>query len=977
MGVVYKARQIRLNRVVALKMILHGSHASQEELLRFKIEAEAVAQLQHPNIVQIHETGEHDGRPFFSLEFLEGGSLQQRLDGNPLEPAVAARLIATLAQAMDYAHRRGIVHRDIKPANVLLVEPASTSLGSCTPKITDFGLAKRLQDDQGQTGTEAVLGTPTYMAPEQAAGKTREVGPAADVYALGAVLYDLMTGRPPFRGNTVLDTLHMVQQVEPVPPVRLQPRCPLDLQTICLKCLEKDPQKRYGSAGALADDLECYLEGRPISARPTTWLERTWKWALRRPTAAALVVLSIAAPLLVVAVSVASAVEVSGKNRELRQAKDELAQTNDQLETSLREETALRKVAEEEHGRAEKEKEKARQEEKDAQDSFARAQKAAQKLLLVVRERLRNEPGTARLRRDLLEEAVQMCRAFTDSPSATPASRLRAARAHALMGELQGDLGQTAQAEENDREALALYDRLLRESRGTPAWTVYGTETMATAMHLWALLESNEQGRRAEEWLAEVVHRLDAVPAERRNAAYHLNRAVVLANQAIHHQNRNRFDLAEANYAEAARELAGLKGVEGVALERARVDINRSALWLARLSSMAPPQRREALEKAAQACEKAVVTLEAQLDTRPNDMEAAKELGRAFTNLGLVRLSQQDLKKAGKAYDDAVTLFKKLSKEHEEYVDYRQLLAVALGNQGLQMLRERLPQRALPVLARGRELMEELVEGFDDVGAYREDLARLCNGLGLAHLEAEAEARPIRVSPALDHSRRQALEQARETLHKAVRVLETEVRKERKSQRLQAELLGVYQNLIVCLTRQAEAAKQRKEWSQAEPHVRELAEVQEKRLALLRRPLPAEAEWPARATRWLEALLVQADLVRTLRSHGNVLELRSDHRGASATVERVQKLVARSWPGWVSSARLLCRCIRRAEKDDQLDRQQRDALAKRYAEQALTILEGLAGTEGLPAELEHEDFQPLRERPFRARFQLLANPKAQ
>jgi serine/threonine-protein kinase len=276
MGVVYKARQLGLNRLVALKMILAGSHASTEELLRFQIEAEAIADLQHPNIVQVYDSGQRDGRPFFSLEFIEGGSLQQKLDGNPRDPRETARLVVMLARAMDYAHRRGIVHRDLKPANILLTTDGQ-------PKITDFGLAKRLAEgDGGQTGTEAILGTPTYMAPEQAQGKTREVGPAADVYALGAILYDLLTGRPPFKGNTALDTLHMVQTAEPVPPTRWQRRLPRDLETICLKCLEKEPGKRYLSAAALADDLQAFLDGLPIQARPTTTWERTWKWARRR-----------------------------------------------------------------------------------------------------------------------------------------------------------------------------------------------------------------------------------------------------------------------------------------------------------------------------------------------------------------------------------------------------------------------------------------------------------------------------------------------------------------------------------------------------------------------------------------------------------------------------------------------------------------------------------------------------------------------
>jgi WD40 repeat protein len=287
MGVVYQARQVKLNRLVALKMILAGAHAGEGELARFKTEAEAVARLQHPHIVQIHEVGEHNGLPYFSLEFCEGGSLESKLGGAPRPPGEAARLVETLARAMDAAHRAGIVHRDLKPANVLLA-------GDGTPKITDFGLAKKL-DQTDQTASGAIMGTPSYMAPEQASGKSKEVGPPADVYALGAILYEVLTGRPPFKAATAFDTIAQLLQDEPVPPRLLQPQTPRDLETICLKCLYKEPNKRYASALALADDLRRIQAGEPIQARPSRWWERTWKWCRRQPARAALILVSVLA----------------------------------------------------------------------------------------------------------------------------------------------------------------------------------------------------------------------------------------------------------------------------------------------------------------------------------------------------------------------------------------------------------------------------------------------------------------------------------------------------------------------------------------------------------------------------------------------------------------------------------------------------------------------------------------------------------
>jgi tRNA A-37 threonylcarbamoyl transferase component Bud32 len=275
MGVVYKARQTGLNRTVALKMILAGEHASAADLARFRVEAEAVARIQHPNIVQIHEIGDRDGRPFFSLEFCDGGSLAAKLDGTPWVARRAAELVETLARAVQAAHDRQVVHRDLKPANVLLAADG-------TPKIADFGLAKRLDASAGQTASGAILGTPSYMAPEQANG-SKHVGTAADIYALGAILYELLTGRPPFKAPTALDTVMQVVSDEPARPRALQSKIPRELEAVCLKCLAKLPSSRYASAGALADDLAAWLDGRPVAARPLGLANRAWAWIKVHP----------------------------------------------------------------------------------------------------------------------------------------------------------------------------------------------------------------------------------------------------------------------------------------------------------------------------------------------------------------------------------------------------------------------------------------------------------------------------------------------------------------------------------------------------------------------------------------------------------------------------------------------------------------------------------------------------------------------
>jgi serine/threonine protein kinase/tetratricopeptide (TPR) repeat protein len=290
MGVVYKARQVGLNRLVALKMIIGGSQARTDHLARFRTEAEAVARLRHPNILHIYDIGEFDDVPFVALELLEGGDLADRLAGTPQPGRQAAELMVTLARAVHAAHQAGILHRDLKPTNILFTDDG-------VPKITDFGLAKRLDSDSKQTESGQIMGTPSYMAPEQARGHTKAVGPAADVYALGAILYEMLTGRPPFKGETPMETVRQVVDDEPVPPRRLVPKLARDLETICLKCLAKEPYKRYPSPAALADDLVRHMEGRPIQARPSSAWERSVKWTRRRPVAAMSLALGIAGAL--------------------------------------------------------------------------------------------------------------------------------------------------------------------------------------------------------------------------------------------------------------------------------------------------------------------------------------------------------------------------------------------------------------------------------------------------------------------------------------------------------------------------------------------------------------------------------------------------------------------------------------------------------------------------------------------------------
>lgn len=473
MGVVYLARQQSLNRLVALKMILSGQHASEIDLARFKTEAEAVAQLQHPHIVQVIETGDHQGTPWFSMEFVAGGSLERRLQGRPLPPREAARITSMLCEAVGHAHSRGVLHRDLKPGNILVHEVESHStmsdstqkpgrlagkgntvvldsinespVGSAqqipvTLKITDFGLAKQVEEGKTIIGSKTqagtVMGSPSYMAPEQAAGDLAHVGPAVDIYALGAMLYEMLTGRPPFRASTALDTLLQVMNDEPVPPTRLMPRLPKDIETICLKCLAKDPKKRYHNVTELDADIQRFLSDEPILARPISWWERTWKAAKRRPTLTGLIFTAIAAVSAIIAIIL---IDHATLQRERNIAKDE----RDKALVAMK---------------------KAEQEQQKAQKRLEKAVEAVEKLLTrTASENWARRPELQDERKKLLEEAVTFYQSFLEQESDDPMLRHEAGRVYFRMAALYLLLGDSKNAQEVLSKTRDLQESLCKE----------------------------------------------------------------------------------------------------------------------------------------------------------------------------------------------------------------------------------------------------------------------------------------------------------------------------------------------------------------------------------------------------------------------------------------------------------------------------------------------------------------------------------
>ncbi|MFO0959537.1 MAG: serine/threonine-protein kinase [Isosphaeraceae bacterium] len=456
MGVVHRARHVGLDRRVALKMIAAGRDASPMQVDRFRREVEAVARLSHPGIVPIYDVGVRDGVPFYTMELLDGGSLAERLAGKPLPLAEATALLEGLARAVDHAHRQGIVHRDLKPSNILFGADGHA-------RVADFGLAKRLDaDPDDATRSSFLLGTPSYMAPEQASGRPGEVGPSADIHALGAILFECLTGRPPFLAPTPLETLERIRTAEPLSPSQLRAGLPTDLATICLTCLDKDPARRYASAVALAEDLRRYSLGEPIRARPTGPLLRLAKWARRRPAEAGLIVL----------VALAMAGTIAG-----------LLAHQARLNAALDREAEAAREARRQRGVAE--------------SNYRNAREAITRILASLSDpRYAGIPGMTSLRRSQAESALEFYeQALGEDDSADPVVRRDTAGAAVEAANLQIALGRADQAEPILLRAGRLYEGLLE---GDPDDAALLRELMTCRIKLGVLLMGRDPRRSVE-----------------------------------------------------------------------------------------------------------------------------------------------------------------------------------------------------------------------------------------------------------------------------------------------------------------------------------------------------------------------------------------------------------------------------------------------------------------------------------------------
>jgi peroxiredoxin/tetratricopeptide (TPR) repeat protein len=492
MGVVFKARQVSLNRIVALKMILAGRLASPEQVRRFRLEAEEAGRLDHPHIVPIYQVGEHQGQHYFSMKLVDGGSLQGQVGRLTRAPFAAARLVAAVARAVHYAHQHGILHRDLKPGNILV-----DSRGQ--PHVTDFGLAKHLEGG-GATQSGVILGTPGYMAPEQAAAR-KNLTTAADVYGLGAVLYECLTGRPPFEGATTLDTLLQAMEQDP-PRVRaLNPKVPADLETVCLKCLEKDPARRYPSAQALADDLDRFLADEPVLARPTGRLGRAARWVRRRPAAAALLAVTALAVLVVSAGGWWYNVRLQRALAEAQERREEADRERATAEQRRRDADHQRQVADGQRERA--------------TAGFRNRLETVDDLLINVDGRLANMADMGSVRMEFLREFLLFSQNLEKEQPGDPSARRQLGRLYARIGDVCRESGRYREGDQWFQQAVGVQQALAKDIPQDPRYRDDLSLTHAQHAELLRAAGRVPQARAACEAAVKLQDELAAGPPER------------------------------------------------------------------------------------------------------------------------------------------------------------------------------------------------------------------------------------------------------------------------------------------------------------------------------------------------------------------------------------------------------------------------------------------------------------------------------
>jgi tetratricopeptide (TPR) repeat protein/tRNA A-37 threonylcarbamoyl transferase component Bud32 len=674
MGVVYRARQKGLKRLVALKVIRMRELVSADEARRFRAEAEMAAALDHPHVVPVHEVSEHEGQLFYSMRLMEGGSLAAQLERFRDDPHAAARLVATVARGVHHAHQRGILHRDLKPANILLDTEGQ-------PHVSDFGLAKRVESDGSLTQTGAIVGTPQYMAPEQTQGQKGAVTTATDVYGLGAVLYALLTGKAPFRGDTVLETLEQVREREPASPRRSNAKVDRDLETICLKCLAKDPGRRYGSAEALAEDLERWLNGEPIQARRVGTGERIRKWVRRRPALAALAAVSALASLAL----------VSGL---------------------LWHDARMKAAAEE-----------ARQERDIADEERRWARQAVDDMYTEVAEKwLARQPHLTPLERQLLEKAERYYQHAAEQTGSDPEVRRQAAKARSRLGALQFRLNRPDDAAESLRTAIVALEQLRADF---PEEADFRYELGLSQERLGQALSLAGRAREAEEALQQGIGLLEELAAAfPERAEYRVQLAETQEKLAGVLERLGQGNAAEKMYQQAIEAQQNLR-------DEALADVQRcSALAFSQGSLAGLLVNSGRHREAEQPCLQALALLQ-KLPATARRMPSFRAQRSAWLNtLGATLSRTGRLAEAERAFRDALTVQEELAGDFPNVPECQAALAARYGNLGVVLKAMGRPDDAEKAYTRAIEILRQTAKDRPNVPLFRQNQAEFEYNLG-------------------------------------------------------------------------------------------------------------------------------------------------------------------------------------------------------------------------------------------------------